>query len=185
MTTAHLDLPAAVVGHDETVDAERHRVLGVRQVQDVLDGQRPLPAAAIPGHLSRQNASAWDSRPDTRSQSVPCPKSSLATVGFAKRGSYRRLGPTGTEFGSTRSSLRPISPIAPGRPGERRPQPGADIPPLARGIFPGLAWDNRLHSTKTLPHMVQRTSDAADSPTGGHTYRLSAFRHADGIGENT
>lgn len=89
------------------------------------------------------------------------------------------------EFGSARSNLLPISPIAPGHAGETRPQPCADIPPLAPDIFPGWAWDNKLHSTKTLTTCNARTPDATDSHTDSHIHRLSAARCVDGIGGNT
>ena len=58
MTTAYIDLPAALIGYDETLDAERHRVFGIDRVQDALDDQRLLPAVAVARALPRQRASA-------------------------------------------------------------------------------------------------------------------------------
>ena len=46
-----VEMPAAVVGHDDAVGAERDRALGVLRMQDALHHEGALPAVAQPLEL--------------------------------------------------------------------------------------------------------------------------------------
>ncbi len=46
-----VEMPAAVIGHDDAVGADRDRALGVLRMQDALDHERALPAVAQPREL--------------------------------------------------------------------------------------------------------------------------------------